>query len=588
MSHLHRLTIKFAGESGQGINSTGEIITRALKFADFNTFAYREYPSLIQGGYASYQVDISQHEINSSSQYANVLVCISPKAIGPYLSTIADNGVLIHSVPELVLDKEQQEMIKSKNISVHYVNAVEIAVMQGGKPIMANVAIMGIVWKLMDQPLEHLLSRVKDRFSHKPELVDANLKVLEAGYSTPFEIDDTHREHLILTKALNYDPSKGGEQKDDYMVMTGNDAIALGALSAGLRAFYAYPMTPSTSILKFLADTYKETGVLIKQAEDEITAVQMTIGSMHMGTRAMVATSGGGFDLMTESISLAGITETPLVVVLAQRPGPATGLPTWTAAGDLEVAVYGGHGEYPKCVISVSDPIDAYTLTQEAFNIAEEFQIPVILLTEKQIAESLFLIKELPKPTPIKRGLTEETPQKLLKSSDRYKITDLGISPRWLPGQSEATFKANSDEHDETGYSIEEAQPAKKMLEKRMRKLETLRDKLPEPVLHGNKDSDTIFVGWGSVKNTVLDVLQMYEGDQSYAYLHYEYLYPLKLDLLAQLHEEGKKIVLVENNQTGQLGKMIRQNSNITFHKQLLKYDGRPFFIEDILDFINA
>jgi 2-oxoglutarate ferredoxin oxidoreductase subunit alpha len=342
-------------------------------------------------------------------------------------------------------------------------------------------------------------------------------------------------------------------------------------------------MTPSTSIFKYMGENAKETGILVKQAENEITAVQMAMGSMYMGTRALVGTSGGGFDLMSETISCAGISETPLVVILSQRTGAATGLPTWTGASDLNVALKASHGEFPRVVMATSDARSSYTLIQKALNIAEVYQLPVILLMEKQISESIFNFKEMPKVEKIERGLVETVEEDM----QRYRITDIGISPRWIPSKEKKPYLANSDEHSENGSSIESSEETIAMANKRLRKLETLAKELPEPTLYGDKNPDLIFVGWGSVKNAVLDAVEIEKDSRKIGYLHYEYISPLKTETLEELIAENKRLVLVENNQTGQLGNYIKENIGYEFKEKLLKYDGRPFFVEDILDFLK-
>jgi 2-oxoglutarate ferredoxin oxidoreductase subunit alpha len=436
----------------------------------------------------------------------------------------------------------------------------------GGIKIMANMVLLGFIWKLLSLNTKPLEEIVLEKFKNKNVDLDAEIRCLLAGYNSS-QVED------VLLKPITF---KSERRLDKALSITGNDAIALGAISAGCRAYYAYPMTPSTSIFKFLGDTYKETGIVVKQAENEITAVQMAMGSMNMGTRAMTGTSGGGFDLMSETISCAGMSETPLLIVLAQRAGAGTGVPTWTGAGDISIAVNAGHGQFPRCVISVSNPSDAYILTQKAFNIAEQYQIPVILLTEKQVAESIFNIDNLPKAVKIERGLG--------KGENRYEITESGISPRWIPSKENPVVLVNSDEHKPNGASTEKSGEIIEMSNKRMRKLETLRENLPEPEYYGDKDAKTVFVGYGSVGNTVRDILTHYPN---IGYLHYQYIYPLKYEKILELNNNGIKIVLIENNQTGEFGKLIKQESGFEVKERLLKYDGRPFFVEDILDYLE-
>ncbi len=574
-----RTVVKVAGESGQGVNSVGEIVAKSLKESGYNVFGYREYPSLIKGGYSCYQIDIADQAIKSSSAEADLLVCLSRVSVHAYLKTIRQNGQLLHILPKLEFSTEEKEILAERQIKVEYVDAGKIALGAGGTGIMANTVMIGILLHLLGLSEQVVLRVLSEEFARKPEVLAANKACVAAG-----------REYQLESITPPVMPTVTNPALDDAYLLTGNHALALGAVAAGVRAYYAYPMTPASSILTYLASWYHQTGMLVRQVDDEISVAQMTIGSMFMGTRALCATSGGGFDLMTESVSLAAMTETPFVCILGQRPGPATGLPTWTATGDLNLAVYSGHGEYSRCVVAASDIESCYDLVQRAFNIAEKYQIPVILLTEKEIAESLFCVTKLPDAVPIERHLVETAELAQLKPSDRYKATETGVSPRWFPGTSPATFDGNGDEHLADGSLTEESEPVKVMYEKRMRKQEVLLSELPEPVLYGEKDPTLVLVGWGSVKNTVVDALPhlaQHYPDQKIAYLHYEYVYPVRTETLKKLADSGAKMVLIENNYTGQLGALLTQHTGMLFPHRILKYDGRPFFIEDVLQEVS-
>ncbi len=560
----NRYSIKLGGESGQGINTLGLLLSKSLKSVGYNIFAYREYPSLIKGGVASYQIDISNEAINSSSKICNLLAILDPDSITEYLESLNLNGILIYD-DEIEFTEEQKSIIQNKKISTIYLDTQTIAVSNGGNPIMANTVMISFIWKILGLSQQSLEAIVKEIFIEKgEEIVEKNLKCIAAGFNSEIYKEEYNQGSYI--------PIPDDKNKDNK-ILTGNDAITLGAIACGVRAYYGYPMTPATSIFKYLGNTYKETGILIKQAESEITAVQMVIGSMAMGTRAFTATSGGGFDLMQETISCAGISEVPLVIVLAQRIGAGTGVPTWTGSSDIQTAVKAGHGEFPKAVLSVSDITSGFTLIQKAFNIAEKYQIPVIVLTEKQIAESLFCVSSLPKSLDIERGVE--------KKAKRYEITDDGISSRWIPEESKKPYLNTSDEHDEEGTSTENASMILQMSTKRMKKLESLKQEIPEPILYGNISSNTILVGSGSTKNAILDAIS---SGKDIAYLHYEYIYPLKTDLLMNFASQNKRILLIENNQTGELGKIITETCGYQFKEKILKADGRPFFLEDILN----
>jgi len=490
---------------------------------------------------------------------------------------VRKGGVIIHSIKDFSLEADQESYIMENGIRLVNVDGEKIATDLGGMKIMSNVVLVGLVWRVLGFEISDLEDEIKERFKDKPDLLSKDLECLSAGYNSK----------LVKEIVFNIGIPKNKEISKS-MIVTGNIATALGAISAGVRAYYAYPMTPASSILTYIADTQKETGILVKQAEDEISAAQMAIGSMFMGTRSLVATSGGGFDLMTESLSLAAMTETPFVCIIAQRPGPATGVPTWTAASDLNLAVYAGHGEFSRIVLSISDAKSAYTVIQNAFNLAEKYQLPVLVLSEKQIAESLFNVDKFSDLVGIQRSL--ETDFSGLKSEDRFGLTDSGVSKRWLPGQCDAVYTANSDEHLSDGTLTEDAIPVQRMIEKRMKKMESISEEIPEPKLYGDEDPEIVLVGWGSARNAMvdsIDVLNENNYGKRVGYLHYEYLYPLKKTELMGLVDSGKRLVLIENNYSGQLGGLIKKECGYKFKERLLKYNGRPFFIEDVLDYLE-
>jgi len=577
MNYQHRFVIKVTGESGMGVNSVGEILAKSLKNSGMYVFAYREYPSLIKGGYASYQLDISDKKINSSSSECDILLSFSRLSLHKYLKSLRKGGTVIHSVIKVIFTQEENEIIANRELTVVYVPAREMAITIGGNKIMANTVMLGAVWQAMNLDLSKLKQMIESQFANKPNVIPGNIKCLEAGFIQ--NLGDISKSNLGLGKTDNF---------TDDLLLTGNHAISLGAVSAGVRAFYAYPMTPSSSILSYLSTITHETGMLVKQIEDEISVANMAIGSMFAGARTMIATAGGGFDLMTETVSLSAITETPFMCVIAQRPGPATGLPTWTSSSDLNIAVYAGHGEYTRLVLAASDIESCYLLTQVGLNFAEKYQIPVLLLTEKQIAESFFQVDKMPEAIEIQRHIISDQEAQNVKSEDRFAVTESGISPRWLPGQSESVYKANSDEHTGDGSLTEEADLAWAMYNKRLRKEDTLLQELPEPIVYGDSNPDISFVGWGSVKNTILDVIDCLSEftDKKIAYIHYEYVYPIKTKAFKDFAKNSKRLVLIENNATGQLGQIITAKTEIPFWEKLLKCDGRPFFIEDIIEFI--
>lgn len=568
---MRRCRLQIIGESGSGLLSTGEIITNALKDAGYFVVADREYPSLIKGGHSCFSLNFSVNPVYSLSEFSDVMLALDKQSLEAYFDRLVKGGQLIHGYERV---EGLKKIISKMDCNITAVEGRTIAKEQGGISLMVNTVLIGVIWKVLGLPYELIEMEVKSKFGSKPKYLDANMRCLKAGYDS-------------AEAKLKLEVPKARHEK---ILMDGNKAIALGAVHAGVRAYYAYPMSPSSTILGHISTYTKETGIIVKQAEDEITAAQMAMGSMYAGTRSMTATSGGGFDLMTETVSLAGIIENPLVIVIAQRPGPGTGLPTWTAQSDLNLAIHSGHGEYAKMVIAVSDPVDAFDLIQHALNYAEEFQMPVMLLTEKVIAETIMSIDKFEQfKIPIKRGLVPDSELASLENSDRYKITESGISKRWLPGSAEAYYFANGDEHWESGELSEDAVPNEQMYAKRNRKMESLEKVLPEPEVFGEaKGAEISFVGWGSTKNTILDIIAEYaEKDIKVNYLHYSYVYPLKIERLDKFFADNKNVHLIEGNYQGQLGHYIEAKTKHEFKGKLLKYNGRPFFIEDLEVYIN-
>lgn len=589
-----RFAIKVVGSSGQGINSIGEILGKGLKRAGYCVFGYREYPSVIKGGHASYQLDVSSQPVQSSTTRVDVLLTLNHHGLAKNLPDLHESGVVIHFVPTWSFSETEASLIRERNLSVLCVPVEETLRRLVARPVLGNVLLTAFLWTLLKQSEKGLQELVTEQFGHKKDLLALNMRCIAEGCALA-------RREVEKGARLNL-PTPDPRWKE-HLFLSGSEAMGLGAVAAGVRVYSGYPMSPSHPILSFIARTQNDTGIAVKQAEDEITAAQMISGAMFAGARAFTATSGGGFDLMAETVSMNGILENPAVFVLAQRPGPATGLPTWTSQGDLLLATSCAHGEFPRCVLAASDAEDSFTLMPSAFDIAEEYQIPVIVLTEKQITEGLFT--QAPyrvEDVPFSRGRLVRDPTALaqLTAADRYdpRARD-GVSPRWLPGDRAATYCAQADEHGPEGIVDESAENARAQMEKRMRKMESLAAALPEPELyavidhqssivstHCERNVDVLFIGWGSTKNTVLDVLPSLQTEdslrQSVGYLHYTYLWPLKTERLTALAASAKHVVLVEGNYQGQLGLLIRQTCGLTIRDRVLKYDGRPFFTDEL------
>src|SRR6478752_603707 len=473
---MFRISLKIVGASGQGINSIGAIIAKGLKRSGYCVFGYREYPSLIKGGHASYQLDASNERICSTETKVNVLVALNHHGLELNMDELKQGGIVLRVTPGWQFPEHHQKLIAERSLRVIYFPVDDILNRLGARAILSNVLLTAFVWSMLDQDIDVIKSLVGEKFAKKKALLELNMRCIDEGYSF-------NPEQGTISVALP-PPDKGFAS---HLLITGSQAMGLGAVHAGVRLYAGYPMTPSSPLLSFIAELENKTHMVVKQAEDEITAAQIVSGAMYMGARALTATSGVGFDLMSETVSLNAMIENPTVFVLAQRPGPATGLPTWTAQGALLQAVNSSTGEFARCVLSVSNSQDAFDLMPVAFNLAEQYQISVVVLTDKQIAEALYTQHPYDLETAeIDRGRLVVDPERLkfLKSSDRFDPDAKGgVSLRWLPGSDAATYCAQGDEHNSIGAVDESCLNTKLQMEKRLGKLHGLKAGLPAPRL---------------------------------------------------------------------------------------------------------
>ena len=595
---MNRVSIKITGAQGQGVNSVGELCAKGLKRAGYCIFGYREYMSIIKGGHSSYQLDISDEQIESTEMQVDILICFNHHGLEKNAHEVKRGGIILHQTPQWSFSVKDQAFLRKRQIRVLSLPTEGILRKLRAKPILGNVLITAVVWALLGQRKEHITELVREQFGHKgKEILVQNIACIQEGYLTVQR--NRRRRFRVILPPPNLRWKK-------HLLLTGSEAMGLGAIHCGVRVYAGYPMSPSHPLLNFMARTQEETGILVKQAEDEITAAQMVSGAMFSGTRALTATSGGGFDLMSETMSLNGMIENPSVFVLAQRPGPATGLPTWTAQGDLLMAVATAHGEFARVVLAVSDAADCFHLMPIAFNLAEEYQVPVIVLTEKQIAEALFTQAPFDlQKTELRRGKLVIDPRKLarLRSRDRYDphVKD-GVSLRWLPGTRAATYCAQGDEHSADGTVDETGPNTAAQIAKRMRKVDAIWRVLPEPELYGamgherlamseNPPLDLLVVSWGSNNGVIVDALRSLTQSsklkaQRCLYLHYTYLWPLKTERFEKLAKKAKKIVLVEQSRQGQLGMLLKMQCGIDIPHKILKYDGRPFFVDELVQYL--
>jgi len=445
---------------------------------------------------------------------------------------------------------------------------------KAGGAVYANVIMLGVLAGLFYVDRHLLDEELKKFFSRSDEVrLKKNLDAVSLGYETGTHLLQPGQAAIAIERL---------EGVKEELLMNGIDAVGLGGLAGGCNFVSSYPMSPSTAVLGFFANKAQEFGVVVEQAEDEISAVNMTIGAWYAGGRGMVTTSGGGFALMVEAVSLAGCIESPLVVHLGQRPGPATGLPTRTEQADMELVLYAGHGEFPRVILAPGTLEQGFFLTRQAFYLADKYQVPVFILTDQHFLESRYNVVDLDVSIVLDQHYIVQTD----KDYKRYAVTESGVSPRGIPGFGSGRVRADSDEHDEDGFITEDAAVRIAMVEKRLRKLDALKKEILSPTLVGPEDYTYLVVGWGSTYHAVTEALDML-GRNDVAFLHFPQVYPLPADTARYLGRARKRIV-VEGNATGQFGRLIQLLTGLGFDEKILKYDGMPFMPEEVLDALKA
>lgn len=566
------LTFMVGGEAGQGVQTVGYILAKAMSRGGLHVYADQDYESRIRGGHNFFRVRISDSQVQAISEQIDVLIALNKETIDLHRGEVKENGKIILDLEALKMDKNEAAFLN--------VPMAKLALDTASTKLMVNSVAMGAAIGLVDYDFELLGKVLQEQFAKAgQEVVENNIKAARAGF------DFVHQQSRKGFKNV-IKPTFAGTR----MLISGNEAVAIGAMAAGCKFMAAYPMTPSTSIMEYLADKGKPFNIVVVQPEDEIAVINMVIGAAYAGVRAMTATSGGGFCLMVEGLSLAGMTETPVVVVLGQRSGPAIGLPTRTEQGELEFALHAGHGEFPRAVVAPATPEDAFALTVKAFNLAEKYQVPVIIITDHLLASSYSTVEkfELSK-VKIDRGqlLSEEDVNKL-SDYKRYQITESGISPRALPLQGKALVVADSDEHNEEGHIIEDAETRNKMMLKRLRKLDGMKSELDQPRFHKSPKAELTLVGWGSTYGAIREATAILQKDGLIAnVLHLTELWPFPSEAVSDALNAAPKSYVIENNATGQLARLIRTETGIKATGNILKFDGRPFSPEYIVNAIK-
>ena len=560
------VSIVLCGRAGMGIQTVEFLLTRILKLAGYSVFATKEYMSRIRGGTNSTEIRISSESVRASVSRIDILIPLNEGAIQHVEKRISPQTVILADKEAIGEDFDQT---RHKFVDVPFTKtASEI-----GDKIYSNVVAVGVMTSLFGIELQIVSEFVRQFFSAKSgDVVQKNLAAVKAGYKLSEVVQDSAGIRFNVNKDTNV---------EDQILLSGTEAVALGAIAGGCNFISAYPMSPSTGVLIFLAEHAKDFGIIAEQAEDEIAAMNMAIGAWYAGARAMVTTSGGGFALMTEGLSLAGMLESPIVIHLAQRPGPATGLPTRTEQADLELALYAGHGEFSRIILAPGKVEDGFYLTQKAFNLAEKYQVPIFILTDQYFVDSYYNTACL--------DLSDIDIEKHIVKTDvnykRYKLTANGISPRGIPGLGQGLVVVDSDEHDETGHITEDLDLRTRMVNKRLGKFELLKNEIIPPQLTGPEDYENLVVCWGSTYNVVKEAVENL-SKENVAVLHFKQVYPLPNETVNYL-KKARKTLIVENNATSQFSKLIKLHTGIDIKNKILKYNGLSFYVEELTNKLN-
>ncbi len=560
--------ITIGGEAGFGIMSAGLTLAKIATRSGFSSFGYAEYPSIVRGGYNVMHIAVGA-EVRAPKKSVDFLIALNQESIKQNAAILEHDACVIFDADQKITTTTLAPSIEKIPVPFNRF-AKEI----GGSILMRNTVALGALVALAGGDLEILKELIDEEFAtKKKDVAVRNKKCAEAGYNY------VKKEFASLIRT----DLKPFSKKTERLVMTGNDAIALGAIAAGMQFAAIYPMTPTSNILHILAPHQEEFGYIYKQPEDEISALTMAIGASFAGARSMVATAGGGFCLMTEGYGLAAMTETPVVIVVGMRGGPATGLPTWTEQGDLQFILHAHQGEFPRIVLAAGDLEEAFSLTMDSFNLAEKYQTPVIVLVDKHLCESFASTKPFAYGKySIERG---KTLLKYQENYPRYAFADDGISPRAFPGSGNHIL-ANSDEHNERGFTDESSKNRIHMMDKRMKKLETCaRVEMPEPIMYGPKNADLTIVSWGSNKGVILDAIQKYDNVN---YLHITWMNPFPTAFVKKILAGSERIMIMECNYNGQLDQLIQEKTGVIIKEKWFKYDGRPFFVEEVIEKVNS
>lgn len=555
------MSVVLCGEAGQGIQTVEGILIQAIKMAGYHVFSSKEYMSRVRGGLNSTEIRISSKRVTAYVGRIDILLAINEGAVTHLNGRITPETLVVG-------DKEQLKNLKGE------FKLIKAPVLQEAKDlggiIFANVIAAGFIAEILKIPTEIFEQVIKGMFKRKGEkVVQKDLQAGKKGYEIGEKLSESIEIHVNL--------QKNPDIKDEIL-LSGTDAVGLGCLAGNCKFMASYPMTPSTPLQIFMAENGKNFDVLFEQAEDEIAAINMSIGAFYAGARAMVATSGSGFALMEEAVGLSGMIETPVVIYVGQRPGPAVGLPTRTAQEDLNLTLYSGPGEFARIIYAPGNFEDAFKISHMAFNLADKYQIPVFIISDQYFAECSYNIPFFDL-NDIKK---EQYIVKTTKNYKRYEFTAEGLSPRGIPGYGDGLVLVDADEHDEEGHITENLKIRAKMVEKRYdKRMKLIENEIIPPKLLGGENYEVLVLGWGSTYGAIKEALNKL-GYDKISFLHFNQLYPLPPEILNHLNK-AKKTVIFENNASGQFANLIMAETGFEIDEKILKYNGMPFSVEEVV-----
>ncbi|PGM54716.1 2-oxoacid:acceptor oxidoreductase subunit alpha [Bacillus sp. AFS053548] len=570
---IEQLSWKVGGQQGEGIESTGEIFAIALNRLGYYLYGYRHFSSRIKGGHTNNKIRVSTTEVRAISDDLDILVAFDQETIDVNFYELRKGGIVIADA------KFNPTIPDSTDVTLYSIPFTELAT-ELGTSLMKNMVAVGASSAILGLSIEVFREVVDEIFGKKgQQIVEKNIEAIARGAEEMREMLGVNVNKMQLSEA-------DGKKR---MFLIGNDAIAMGALAGGSRFMAAYPITPASEIMEYLIKKLPQYGGAVIQTEDEIAACTMAIGANYAGVRTLTSSAGPGLSLMMEAIGLSGMTEVPLVIVDTQRGGPSTGLPTKQEQSDLMAMIYGTHGEIPKVVIAPSTVEEGFYDMVEAFNVAEEFQVPVIVITDLQLSLGKQTVEPLQfDKVQIRRGkfdYKQELPASENKEYfKRYEVTEDGVSPRVVPGMKGGIHHVTGVEHDEMGKPSESPINRNQQMDKRMRKLNNL--KFPNPVLVNSKhdDADVLLVGFNSTRGAIEEAMIRLEQDGiKVNHAHIRLIHPFPTNELMPELKKAKRVIVVENNATGQLASIIKMNcGHAEKISSLLKYDGNPFLPKEI------